>query len=124
VSLPDWVDLSTSAGRMLTNVLASVAQFDNEVRAERIRAGQSVARESGSRHTIRTYAIVHPIANLKERGYRPDDAPRAADFATGIVQVEPKAARCGGRCVRAQLTEAACDVVAYPTHKEQRCSKC
>lgn len=49
VSLKDGVDLSTPAGRMLANVLASVAQFETEVRAERILAGQQAARERGQK---------------------------------------------------------------------------
>lgn len=47
VSLKDGVDLSTPAGRMLANVLASVAQFETEVRAERVLAGQAAARDAG-----------------------------------------------------------------------------
>lgn len=47
VSLKDGIDLSTPAGRMLANVLASIAQFETEVRAERVLAGQAAARERG-----------------------------------------------------------------------------
>jgi DNA invertase Pin-like site-specific DNA recombinase len=47
VSLRDGIDLATAAGRMLANVLASVAQFETEVRAERVRAGQAAARAAG-----------------------------------------------------------------------------
>ncbi len=47
VSLKDGIDLSTAAGRMLANVLASVAQFETEVRAERVLAGQAAARARG-----------------------------------------------------------------------------
>ena len=39
VSLKDGLDLSTPAGRLMANVLASVAQFETELRSERIRAG-------------------------------------------------------------------------------------
>ena len=46
-SLRDRVDLSTPAGRLLANVLASVAAYENEVRGERIRAGQAAARARG-----------------------------------------------------------------------------
>jgi DNA invertase Pin-like site-specific DNA recombinase len=49
VSLKEGVDLSTPAGRMMANVLASVAQFDNEVRSERVRAGQAAARAAGKK---------------------------------------------------------------------------
>lgn len=49
ISLKDGVDLSTAAGRLMANVLASVAQFETEVRAERVRAGQEAARAAGKR---------------------------------------------------------------------------
>jgi DNA invertase Pin-like site-specific DNA recombinase len=45
ISLKDGIDLSTPAGRMLANVLASVAQFETECRAERIQAGLAAKRE-------------------------------------------------------------------------------
>lgn len=48
-ALRDKVDLSTAAGRLMANVLASVAAYENEVRSERIRAGQAVARANGKR---------------------------------------------------------------------------
>ena len=47
VSLKDGLDLSTSSGRLMANVLASVAQFETEVRAERVRAGQENAKAQG-----------------------------------------------------------------------------
>ena len=47
VSLKDGLDLSTPAGRMMATVLGSVAQYETEVRAERIHAGLAVAREKG-----------------------------------------------------------------------------
>jgi len=49
VSLKDGVDLSTPAGRLIANVLASVAAYENEVRSERIVAGQQAARSEGKR---------------------------------------------------------------------------
>ena len=47
VSLKDGLDLSTPAGRLMANVLASVAAYETEVRAERIKAGQTVAKANG-----------------------------------------------------------------------------
>ena len=49
ISLKDGLDLSTPAGRLMANVLASVAQYETEVRGERVRAGQAVARAKGKR---------------------------------------------------------------------------
>jgi len=47
ISLSDNFDLSTPSGRLTANVLASVAAFETEVRAERVKAGQEVARAEG-----------------------------------------------------------------------------
>ena len=47
ISLKDGLDLSTPAGRLMANVLASVAAYETEVRAERIHAGLEVARANG-----------------------------------------------------------------------------
>lgn len=47
VSIKDGLDLSTPAGRMMANVLASVAQFETEVRSERQMAGIEVAKAKG-----------------------------------------------------------------------------
>ena len=49
VSLRDGLDLSTAAGRLMANVLASVAAYETEVRAERILAGQAAARAKGKK---------------------------------------------------------------------------
>lgn len=47
VSLKDGLDLSTPAGRLMAHVLASVAQYETELRAERVLAGQAKARAEG-----------------------------------------------------------------------------
>ncbi len=49
VSIKDGLDLATPAGRLMANVLASVAQYETEVRAERVLAGLAVARAKGKR---------------------------------------------------------------------------
>jgi DNA invertase Pin-like site-specific DNA recombinase len=47
VSIKDGIDLATPAGRLMANVLASVAQFETELRGERVAAGQAVAKAKG-----------------------------------------------------------------------------
>ena len=41
VSLKDGIDLGTPADRLIANVLASVAAYETEIRAERIAAGKA-----------------------------------------------------------------------------------
>ena len=47
VSLRDGLDITTPAGTLLANMLASVAQFETELRVERVVAGQTAARAAG-----------------------------------------------------------------------------
>jgi DNA invertase Pin-like site-specific DNA recombinase len=47
ISMKDGLDLSTPAGRLMANVLASVASYETEVRSERIHAGIAVAQAQG-----------------------------------------------------------------------------
>lgn len=47
ISLKDGLDLNTPAGRLMANVLASVAQFETEVRSERQLAGIAAAKAAG-----------------------------------------------------------------------------
>src|SRR4051794_17931339 len=47
VSLKDGFSLSSPAGRLHARILASVAEYETEVRAERVNAGQQVARRKG-----------------------------------------------------------------------------
>ena len=45
VSLKDGFSLASPAGRLHARILASVAEYETEVRAERVAAGQAVASE-------------------------------------------------------------------------------
>jgi DNA invertase Pin-like site-specific DNA recombinase len=47
ISLRDGLDLVTPSGRLMANILAGVAAFETEIRAERILAGQTAARLRG-----------------------------------------------------------------------------
>jgi DNA invertase Pin-like site-specific DNA recombinase len=88
VSLREGIDLSTPAGRMLANMLASVAQFETECRAERVLAGQEAARAAGKRwggstpgRLLKvTQEQIDVIARLKQAG----EGPSAMARATGL----------------------------------------
>ena len=49
ISLKDSIDLGTASGRLIANVLASVAAYETEIRGERVKAGQAAARAEGKR---------------------------------------------------------------------------
>lgn len=46
VSMKEGLDLSTPAGRMMAGVLASLAQYETEVRGERVIAGMNAKRNA------------------------------------------------------------------------------
>jgi DNA invertase Pin-like site-specific DNA recombinase len=47
VNQRDWFCLNSPAGRLHARILACVAEYETEVRAERVRAGQAAARAKG-----------------------------------------------------------------------------
>ena len=49
VSLMDSIDLGTPSGRLIANVLASVAAYETEIRGERVKAGQAAAKAEGKK---------------------------------------------------------------------------
>jgi DNA invertase Pin-like site-specific DNA recombinase len=67
VALKEGLDLHTSAGRLMANVLASVAQFETELRGERIAAGLAVARASGKKFGGSKPGIRKVVTPLQER---------------------------------------------------------
>jgi DNA invertase Pin-like site-specific DNA recombinase len=76
VSLMDSIDLGTPSGRLIANVLASVAAYETEVRGERVRAGQKAALAKGKkwggsqkgRRIKVTEEQVRAIVDMKGRG--------------------------------------------------------
>ena len=49
ISVKDNLDLSTPAGRLNANIIASVASYETEIRAERVKAGQAAAKARGKK---------------------------------------------------------------------------
>ena len=75
-SLRDGFSLKSPSGRLHARILASVAEFETEVRAERIRAGQAAARAKGKRwggskpgrYVTVTAEQVRAITQMVDRG--------------------------------------------------------
>src|SRR4029079_378210 len=93
VSLKDGLDLDTPAGRLMANVLARVAQYETEVRAERTLAGQEVARKAGKtwggsapgRLAKVTQEQIDAIARLRAEGKGPSAMSRATGLSRPTV---------------------------------------
>jgi DNA invertase Pin-like site-specific DNA recombinase len=66
VSIRDGFDLVTPAGRLMAGVLASVSQYETEIRSERAAAGMEVARANG-KHMGRPKGISTAIKVTDEK---------------------------------------------------------
>ena len=70
VLLKDGIDLGTPAGRLIANVLASVASYETEIRAERIAAGKA-AKQARIEAIIKAGGMPPPV----NKGGRPRGIP-------------------------------------------------
>ncbi|PQO26779.1 resolvase [Blastopirellula marina] len=70
VSLKDGLDLATPSGRLMANVLASVAAYENEVRSERVRAGMAAAKADGKRIGGSQKGVRKTVTPTKEKAIR------------------------------------------------------
>jgi DNA invertase Pin-like site-specific DNA recombinase len=48
-SISDGIDPATATGRLMLNMLATLAEYERELIVERVRAGVAVAQEAGTR---------------------------------------------------------------------------
>jgi DNA invertase Pin-like site-specific DNA recombinase len=100
VSLREGIDLSTPAGRMLANMLASVAQFETECRAERVLAGQAAARAKGitwggRKEGTRTKAVADKAAAIRKLS-KSGESVAAISRACGVSRPTVYAVVAGG----------------------------
>jgi len=93
ISLRDSIDLGTASGRLIANVLASVAAYETEIRGERVRAGQQAARAQGKkwggskkgRRLKVTDEQVKAIMKMKTEGVGPTNIASATGLDRSTV---------------------------------------
>jgi DNA invertase Pin-like site-specific DNA recombinase len=95
VSLKDSLDLSTPAGRMMAGVIASVAQYETEVRKERQMAGIEAVRAKnkgkcpwgGSKggRVLLLPEKVEAIKKLYKEGHKITAIARAVEVSRGSI---------------------------------------
>lgn len=86
-SLTDSIDTSTPSGRFFFNVMASLAQMERELIAERTKAGLEIARKKGKiggRKRVMTDSKISSAKRLLESGALPKDVAKdlGVSFAT------------------------------------------
>ena len=85
----DSIDLGTASGRLIANVLASVAAYETEIRGERVKAGQQAARAAGKtwggsrkgRRVKLTDEKIRAIQTMKAQGEKISAIARAVHLS-------------------------------------------
>jgi DNA invertase Pin-like site-specific DNA recombinase len=93
ISLKEHIDLSTPAGRMMAQVIAAMAEYEGELRGERVMAGQAAARARGVRwggsvagtRTSITPAQRKAIRQLKRSGITIVDIAKAVGLSRPTI---------------------------------------
>lgn len=67
IVLDQNIDTSTPTGRLLFNVLASIAEFENTIRRERVAEGVLKARENGVRFGRKAKLTADQITQMREQ---------------------------------------------------------
>lgn len=86
-SISDGIDPATSTGRMMLNMLASLAEYERELIVERVNAGIAAARQSGTRFgrpASDPAVIADKLAIAKDaraRGRTAEDAARLVGWS-------------------------------------------
>jgi DNA invertase Pin-like site-specific DNA recombinase len=78
-SLTDAIDTGTPSGRFFFHVMASLAEMERELNAERTRAGLEVARQlgrKGGRNPIMTGSKIESAKKLLANGVPPKDVAK------------------------------------------------
>jgi DNA invertase Pin-like site-specific DNA recombinase len=96
ISLREGIDLTTAAGRFFARSLAASCQFENEIRSERVLAGQAVARAAGKTwggakpgHTAKITELQRQfIRESKERGKGVTAIARATGLSRQTIYTE------------------------------------
>jgi DNA invertase Pin-like site-specific DNA recombinase len=93
ISLRDTLDLSTPSGRLMFNIIASVAEYETEVRRERQMVGIAAAREQGKQiggrkagaSNQRTRNVLPAVLALHKEGKKVSEIARATRLSRPTV---------------------------------------
>lgn len=92
ISLKDHLDLSTPAGRLNANIIASVASYETEIRAERVKAGQASAKARGKKwggsqkcRKKKTEGKVKAVLALLEQGVSKAEISRTVGISVPTI---------------------------------------
>ena len=90
-SISDGIDPATSTGRLMLNMLATLAEYERELIVERVNAGIAAARQNGTRFgrpAIDQAVIVDKlavVADARAKGRTAEDAARLVGWSRATL---------------------------------------
>ena len=87
-SLTDNIDSTSSAGRFFFHIMASLAEMERELIAERTRAGLAAARKLGrvgGRRRVMTESKINSARKLLKDGMSPKDVASSLDISLATL---------------------------------------
>ena len=93
VSLKDGIDLSSSTGRLLANLMACFSQFELEVIRERVRAGLENARRKGRVGGRRATINSAQVMELRQQGLSLSQIAKRMGVTSSAISKTLKKAR-------------------------------
>ncbi len=88
ISYTENIDTTTPAGKALFSMVAVFAEFENDIRSERIIAGMQRAREKGSKigRPVMSDPLLKEIKDLKKQGHSDADIIRKTGIARNTLK--------------------------------------
>ena len=90
-SISDGIDPATSTGRLMLNMLATLAEYERELIVERVNAGIAAARQTGTRfgRPLSDPAVIADklaiAADARQRGRTAEDAARLVGWSRATL---------------------------------------
>ncbi len=92
ISLKDHLDLSSPSGRLNAHIIASVAAYETEIRAERVKSGQASAKSRGKvwggskkGRKAKTATKVKPVLALLRQGLSKAEISRTVGISIPTI---------------------------------------
>lgn len=90
-SVSDGIDPATSTGRLMLNMLATLAEYERELIVERVNAGIAVARQNGTKFgrplsdPVQIAEKLQIVADARKRGRTAEEASRLVGWSRATL---------------------------------------
>lgn len=96
-SISDGIDPATSTGRLMLNMLATLAEYERELIVERVNAGIAAARQNGTKFgrplsdPVEVAEKLQVVADARKRGRTAEEAARLVGWSRATLYRHQKA---------------------------------